>query len=175
MSIEVDKKKDGVTYCVTWKTLKSLLFSNREIDEMFELNTPGSNFSFKVSFTHSFQFNFLSFNTVCIELRLSLIKCSSNISSLCGGKDAIFNCDHNLPCSVWVTINDEEERRINLEKAVGLDEWTSGKFSIKTFGNPTFHLWLQFAKQLTDTQQTPLAEDKDNVKVPKVKNIVIQV
>jgi hypothetical protein len=34
---------------------------------------------------------------------------------------------------------------------------------------------LQFAKQLTDAQQTPLAEDKDNVKVPKVKNIVIQV
>jgi NADH:ubiquinone oxidoreductase subunit D len=27
-------------------------------------------------------------------------------------------------------------------------------------------------KQLTDAQQTPLAEDKDNVKVPKVKNIL---
>jgi hypothetical protein len=34
---------------------------------------------------------------------------------------------------------------------------------------------LQFAKQLTDAQQTPLAEDKDNVKVPKVKNILFQV
>jgi hypothetical protein len=72
-----------------------------------------------------------------------------------------------------------------LEKTVGSDEWTSRKFGIRTFGCPTFHFWLQFrtdeinksskiiTKQLTDAQQTPLAEDKDNVKVPKVNNIVV--
>jgi hypothetical protein len=96
---------------------------------------------------------------------------------LCGGKDVIFNCDHNLPCSVWVTINNDENRRINLEKAVGSDElWTLRKFGIRRFGYPTFHFWLQFAKQLTDAQKSPLAEEKDNVKVAKVKhNIVISV
>ena len=96
MSIEVEEKKAGLT-CVTWKTLKSLLFSNRETGEMFELNTPRNNLSFNVSFTHGFQLNFFSFNTVCIELRLSLIKCSSNISSLCGGKDVIIDSD-NMIC-----------------------------------------------------------------------------
>jgi hypothetical protein len=57
------------------------------------------------------------------------------------------------------------------------------KKDIRTFGYPTFNFWLQFrtetnksskviAKQLTVAKQTPLAEDKDNVKVAKVKTLL---
>jgi hypothetical protein len=75
-----------------------------------------------------------------------------------------------------------------LDQTSGLQEnLVSGHLAAQpsTFGCPTFHFWLQFrtdeinksikiiTKQLTDAQQTPLAEDKDNVKVPKVKNIVV--